>query len=82
MSNQARHHKALADAIEVQIEALGLVIHSLKRQRDAHRSMQEFFTPPPAVPLGSPLPVLPSAGPDPDFDDDAPGQEVRGETSP
>jgi hypothetical protein len=66
MSNMARHHKALADAIEVQIEALGLVIHSLKRQRDAHRSMQEFFTPP-ATPF--PPIVPPPAGPDPDFED-------------
>lgn len=79
MPNTARMHKELADGIEVQINALGLVIHALKRQRDAHRAMEAFFTPP-QTPLVSPLPVIQplQAGPDPDFDDDAPGQEIPG----
>jgi hypothetical protein len=64
--NTARMHKELADAIDVQIGALSLVMQALKRQRDAHRTMQEFFTPP-----STPLPpiVPPPVGPDPDFDD-------------
>lgn len=74
--NTARMHKDLADALDLQISALALVISGLKRQSAAHRAMEAFFTPP-ATPLGSPLPVLPNAGPDPDFDDDAPGQEPR-----
>jgi hypothetical protein len=71
----ARTHKELADAIDLQISALALVIKGLTRQRDAHRALEAFFTPP-STPLGSPLPVLP-LGPDPDFDDDAPGQEPK-----
>jgi hypothetical protein len=82
--NTARMHKDLADAIEVQINALALVMSALKRQRDAHRAMEAFFTPPATPPLGSPLPVIapPPAGPDPDFDDDAPGQESKDEAAP
>lgn len=75
----ARTHKELADAIDLQISALALVIKGLTRQRDAHRALEAFFTPPATPSLGSPLPVLPPAGPDPDFDDDAPGQEPPAE---
>jgi hypothetical protein len=76
--NTARYHKELADALELLIEVKALEIQGLKRQRDAHRSMQAFFTPPETPPLGSPLPVIaPPAGPDPDYEDDAPGQEPK-----
>lgn len=66
MSIVAKHHKALADGIEVQINALSVVIQGLKRQRDAHREMEKFFSPPEA-----PFPTIvpPPVGPDPDFDD-------------
>jgi hypothetical protein len=66
----AKHHRALADGIEVQINALGLVIQALKRQRDAHRELEKFFSPP-----ETPFPAIvpPPAGPDPDFDDPPPG---------
>lgn len=67
----AKYHRDLADAYEVEIQALALLIAAAKRRRDAHRKMEEFFTPLRDTPLGSPLPI----GPDPDFDDDAPGQE-------
>jgi hypothetical protein len=70
----ARTHKEIADALDLQITALAVVIQGLKRQSAAHRSMQEFFTRPEA-PLGSPLPVIPAPGGfDPDFDDPPPGQ--------
>jgi hypothetical protein len=72
----AKYHRDLADAYEVEIQALALLIASAKRRRDAHREMEKFFTPP-TPSLGTPLPVLPTAGPDPDFDDDAPGQEQK-----
>ena len=65
MSNIARHHEALADAYEVEIQALDLLKAAAKRRRDAHRELQKFFTPP-----GAPSPpIVPHAGPDPDFED-------------
>jgi hypothetical protein len=76
MTITAKYHRDLADAYEVEIQALALLIAAAKRRRDAHRKMEEFFTPPRDTPLGSPLPVLP-IGPDPDYDDDAPGQELE-----
>ena len=75
MTITAKYHRDLADAYEVEIQALALLMAAARRRRDAHRAMEAFFTPPAVPPLGSPLPVLPPAGPDPDFDDDAPGQE-------
>jgi hypothetical protein len=76
LPNTAQMHKEIADALDLQISTLMVYVQGLKRQSAAHRSAQEFFTPP-STPLGSPLPVLPAAGPDPDFDDDAPGQEPK-----
>jgi hypothetical protein len=71
----ARTHKEMADAIEVQINALAVVIQGLKRERDAHRALEVFYTRPAAEPLGSPLPVIHAPGGfDPDFDDPPPGQ--------
>jgi hypothetical protein len=76
--NTAQMHKELADALDLQISALSLVIQGFKRQSAAHRAMEVFFTAA-STPLGTPLPVIavPPAGPDPDFDDDAPGQEQK-----
>jgi len=69
----AQMHKEIADALDLQISALSLVIQGFKRQSAAHRSMQAFFTPP-ETPLGSPLPVIAAPGGfDPDFDDPPPG---------
>ena len=74
MTITAKYHRDLADAYEVEIQALALLMTAARRRRDAHREMERFFTPP-APSLGTPLPVLPSVGPDPDFDDPPAGQE-------
>lgn len=72
MTNVARHHRELADAAEVEIAALDLLIRAARRRRDAHRELEQFFTPPAEPRLGTPLPpiVAPPVGPDPDFDDE------------
>jgi hypothetical protein len=66
MSLIARHHAALADAYEVEMQALALLMAAAKRRRDAHRELEKFFSPP-QVPF--PTIVPPPAGPDPDFED-------------
>jgi hypothetical protein len=78
----ANYYRALADATDVELQAMTIQLSAMKRRRDAFREMEKFFTPPPTPSLGTPLPVLPSIGPDPDFDDDAPGQEHSPERQP
>jgi hypothetical protein len=67
MNSVAAKYRQLAEALDVQIQAL-------LRMRDVYRTLADFFDPPEMRPPFPPI-VPPPAGPDPDWDDDAPGQE-------
>lgn len=62
----ATKYRQLADAIEVEMQALA-------RQRDVYRSIANVFDPPPQ---SYPPIVPPPTGPDPDFDDPPPEQQA------
>lgn len=83
MTITADHHRAIADACEVELQALALLMAATKRRRDAHRAMEKFFTPP-ETPLGSPLPPIEELpkGHDPDFDDPPPGAPNAADGAP
>lgn len=74
----ATYYRQLADATEVEINTMAIQLNAMKRRRDAFRKLAEFFTPPEVPSLGTPLPMIVAPpGGDPDFDDDAPGQEEQ-----
>lgn len=71
------HYRALADAAEVEMQALDLLMRAVKRRRDAYRRLEEQFTPQ-EMKFTTPLPVIAPpfpTGPDPDFDDPPTGDQ-------